>query len=195
MSHNIWDKLKQHVSKHPYCYIFLMSPFLLLFLCFYDLFFARIITPFRCDMWKGKEVEVFLTPEEWRKLSGVSESLKDTEWIYYPTLEGEPETDPFFIKNQGLYQPTMSFNGNKHDLRTVNSKYPYLNIYKYIYPRTIFGHNTFVLYDQNLKKVIVQYHLIAGYFRNPLSGLAESFKCNENDMSEGSDLMDNYLNN
>lgn len=144
-------------------------------------------------MWTGKEVEVFLTPEEWRKLSGVNESLKDTEWVYYPTIEGEPEKDPFFIKNQGLYQPVMYFNGNRHWLSEVNSKYPYLNIYTYIYPKKILGHDTYILYDQNLKKVILQYHLISGYFRNPLSGLAESFDCNKNAISEGSDLVRDYL--
>ncbi|NBI13548.1 hypothetical protein GVX81_07985 [[Haemophilus] felis] len=144
-------------------------------------------------MWKGKEVEVFLTPEEWRKLSGVNESLKDTEWVYYPTIEGEPEKDPFFIKNQGLYQPVMYFNGNKHSLSSVNNKYPYLNSYSYINPAKILGHNTFVLYDQHLKRTVVQYHFIAGYFRDPFSGLAGSFKCNENAISEGSALIEDYL--
>lgn len=198
MSHSICNKLKQHFSKHPCCCIALLIPFIPYILWvsfFYDMILAEIITPYRCDMWKGKEVEVFLTPEEWRKLSGVNESLKGTEWVYYPTIEGEPEKEPFFIKNQGLYQAVMYFDGNKHFLGEVNRKYPYLNIYVYINPNKIFGHNTFVLYDHNLKQVIVKYHLIAGYFMTPISGVPERFECNENDISEGSDLMNDYLNN
>ncbi|NBI14145.1 hypothetical protein GVX81_11280 [[Haemophilus] felis] len=144
-------------------------------------------------MWKGKEVEVFLTPEEWRKLSGVNESLKDTEWVHYPAIEEKAEKDPFFIKNKGVYQPVMYFNGDRHWLSEVNSKYPYLNIYKYIYPKKILGHDTFILYDQNLKKRIVQYNIIGGYFRNPFSGLAGSFDCNKNAMSDGLDLIEDYL--
>lgn len=126
------SKLKQHVLKHPCCYTFLTISFLLLLLL-HDMFLAQIITPYRCNIWKGKEVEVFLTPEEWRKLSGVNESLKGTEWVYYPTIEGEPEKDPFFIRNQGLYQPIMYFDEHRHYLSSINNKYPNLNIYVYIY--------------------------------------------------------------
>ena len=185
------SKLKQHFLKHRFCYI---SLGLFLF-AFHQMIIALIATPIRCKMWEGKEVEVFLTPEEWRNLSGVNESLKGIEWVYYPTVEGEPEEEPFFIKNKGLYQPIMYFDRNKHFLSEVNSKYPYLNIYVYITPKKIFGHNTFVLYDHNLKQVIVKYHLIAGYFMTPISGVPEKFECNENDISEGSDLMNDYLNN
>ncbi|MBF0785819.1 hypothetical protein E4T80_10130 [Muribacter muris] len=145
-------------------------------------------------MWEGKEVEIFLTPEEWRKLSGVKESLKDTEWIYYPTIEGEPEQEPFFIKNQGLYKPVMYFNGNEHSLSSVNSRYPNVNIYTYVYPETIFGHNTFILYDHKLEKVIVQYNDIAGYMISPLSGLADSYRCNNSHISDGIELIEKYLN-
>lgn len=53
------------------------------------------ITPIRCKMWEGKEVEVFLTPAEWRTLSGVNESLKDTGVVYYPIIEERAEKDPF----------------------------------------------------------------------------------------------------
>ncbi|QGM81715.1 hypothetical protein A6A10_07905 [Otariodibacter oris] len=189
---NFFSRLNQHIGKHPCCYVLLMFP-LSLFLYLHDIFLAKIITPFRCEMWEGKEVEVFLTPEEWRKLSGVNESLKDTEWVYYPTIEGQPEKDPFFIKNQGLYQPVMYFNGNKHYLISVNNKYPYLNSYSYINPTTIFGHNTYVLYDNKLKKEVFQYHSIAGYYTNPLSGLADNFACNENYFSDFDKLLQNYL--
>lgn len=198
MSHSICNKLKQHFSKHPCCCIALLIPFIPYILWvsfFYDMILAEIITPYRCDMWKGKEVEVFLTPEEWRKLSGVNESLKGTEWVYYPTIEGEPETDPFFIKNQGLYQQVMYFDGNRHFLSSINDKYPNLNIYMYIYTKKILGHNTFVLYDSKLEQKIIQYNIIKGYFRNPLSGLPESFDCNKNEMSNASKLIENYLNN
>ncbi|MDO4698428.1 MAG: hypothetical protein Q4A60_07125 [Pasteurellaceae bacterium] len=180
-------------KRHICCYL-LLIPLFLLFLCFYDMLLVHIITPYRCDMWKGKEVDVFLTPEEWRKLSGINESLKDTNWVYYPKTEGKAEQNPFFIKHQGTYQPVMYFNGNKHYLDEVNNKYPHLNSYSYINPTTVFGHNTFILYDQNLKQVILQYHLIAGYFTSPLSGLADSIKCNTNAISEGSELIRNYLN-
>lgn len=44
----------------------------------YHAFFAA-----KCG--KEKKSIVFLTPQEWRNLSGVNESLKDTKWIYYPT--------------------------------------------------------------------------------------------------------------
>lgn len=43
----------------------------------------------------GQRVDVFLTPEEWRKLSGVNESLKNTEWIHYPITEGKAEKNLF----------------------------------------------------------------------------------------------------
>ncbi|AUI66238.1 MULTISPECIES: hypothetical protein [Glaesserella] len=191
MSDRILDKLKQHFIKHRFCYIALG----LFLLIFHQMIIASIITPYRCDMWKGKEVEVFLTPEEWRKLSGVNESLKGTEWVYYPTIEGELEKDPFFIKNQGLYQPVMYFNGNRHTLSSINDKHPNLNIYVYIFPRTILGHDTFILYDYKLQKIILQYNLIGGYVRNPLSGLPESFDCNNNAMSDGLKLIESYLNN
>ncbi|MDY5847080.1 hypothetical protein [Actinobacillus porcinus] len=196
MSHSICNKLKQHFSKHPCCCIALLIPFIPYILWvsfFYDMILAEIITPYRCDMWKGKEVEVFLTPEEWRKLSGVNESLKGTEWVYYPTIEGEPETDPFFIKNQGLYQQVMYFDEHRHYLSSINNKYPNLNIYVYIYPKTIFGHDTYILYDQKIKKIILQYHLIGGYFNNPFSGLSESFDCNENAISNGLEFIKSYL--
>lgn len=125
---NFFSRLKQHFRKHPCCCVSLAF-LLLLLLWLADLLLVQIITPFRCDMWKGKELEVFLTPEEWRKLSGVNESLKDTEWIHYPAIEGKAEKDPFFIKNKGVYHPVMYFNGDRHWLSEVNSKYPYLNIY------------------------------------------------------------------
>ncbi|QTM01987.1 hypothetical protein GM698_01210 [Mannheimia sp. ZY171111] len=142
-------------------------------------------------MWEGKEVEVFLTPEEWRTLSGVNESLKDTEWIYYSTVEGKSEKDPFFIKNQGLYQPEMNFNGNRHFLFTVNSKYPYLNQYIYINTTKMFGHNTFILYDHKLQKIIVQYNYITGYPKSPF--FSGRIPCNENSISESDELLDTYL--
>ncbi|WP_236757374.1 hypothetical protein [Actinobacillus seminis] len=162
-------------------------------LCSYDWIAAEIITPFRCEMWKGKEVEVFLTPQEWRSLSGVNESLKDTEWSSYSTIEGEPETDPFFIKNQGLYQSKMDFDNNRHSLISVNSKYPNLNFYAYLNPTTILGHNTYILYDQKLKSKILQYNRILGYYRMPFFGVIKRIECN--DIGQGYfDLIENYLN-
>ncbi|OZN25021.1 hypothetical protein CFY87_06720 [Actinobacillus seminis] len=144
-------------------------------------------------MWKGKEVEVFLTPQEWRSLSGVNESLKDTEWSSYSTIEGEPETDPFFIKNQGLYQSKMDFDNNRHSLISVNSKYPNLNFYAYLNPTTILGHNTYILYDQKLKSKILQYNRILGYYRMPFFGVIKRIECN--DIGQGYfDLIENYLN-
>ncbi|QLB45307.1 hypothetical protein HV561_05830 [Mannheimia pernigra] len=142
-------------------------------------------------MWEGKEVEVFLTPEEWRTLSGVNESLKDTEWIYYSTVEGKSEKDPFFIKNQGLYQPEMNFNGNRHFLFAVNSKYPYLNQYIHINTTKMFGHNTFILYDQKLQKIIVQYNETEVYPKTPF--FSGRIPCNENSISESDELLDTYL--
>lgn len=182
------SKLKQHFLKHRFCYI---SLGLFLF-AFHQMIIALIATPIRCKMWEGKEVDVFLTPEEWRKLSGVNESLKDTEWIYYPITEGKAEKDPFFIKNQGLYQPEMDFNGNKHFLIAVNSKYPYLNKYTYINTTKMFGHNTFILYDQKLQKIIVQYNDIEGYLKNHF--FSGRFPCNENSISESNKLLKTYLN-
>lgn len=55
------------------------------------------------------------------------------------------------------------------------------------------GHDTFILYDKKLEKIIVQYNMIGGYFQNPLSGLPEVVACNKNDIREGSDLIRNYL--
>ncbi|NBI14125.1 hypothetical protein GVX81_11150 [[Haemophilus] felis] len=144
-------------------------------------------------MWEGKEVEVFLTPEEWRKLSGVNESLKDTEWIYYPIIEGKAEKDPFFIKNQGSYQPVMYFNGDKHDLDKINNKYPYLNLYSYINPTKAFGHNTFILYDQKLKKSIAQYNEIEGYFETNIFVFSGRFQCNENSLSRAYKSLEKYF--
>lgn len=108
-----------------------------------------IATLIRCKMWEGKEVDVFLTPEEWRKLSGVNESLKNTEWIHYPITEGKAEKNLFYKKSR-VYQREMNFNGNRHFLNSVNSKYPYLNKYTYINTTKMFGHNTFILYDKKL---------------------------------------------
>lgn len=85
------SKLKLHFLKHRFCYI---SLGLFLFV-FHQMIIALIATPIRCKMWEGKEVEVFLTPEEWRTLSGVNESLKDTEWIHYPITEGKAEKELF----------------------------------------------------------------------------------------------------
>lgn len=45
------------------------------------------------------------------------------------------------------------------------NKYPNLNIYSYIYPKTIFGQDTFILYDYRLNKIIMKYNFIAGYFK------------------------------
>ncbi|HGO5810941.1 TPA: hypothetical protein ACK3JP_002399, partial [Mannheimia haemolytica] len=149
--------------------------------------------PIRCKMWEGKEVEVFLTPEEWRALSGVNESLKDTEWVYYPTVEGEPEEEPFFIKNKGLYQPVMYFDGRKHYLSSINNKYPSLNIYVYKNPKEILGKDTYILYDQVLKMKIFQYNLIVGYHFLPFFGVINKIECNT--IGQGYfDLIENYLN-
>lgn len=63
----------------------------------------------------------------------------------------------------------------------------------YIYPKTIFGHDTYILYDQKIKKIILQYHLIGGYFNNHFSGLSESFDCNENAISNGLEFIKSYL--
>ncbi|WP_238336826.1 hypothetical protein [Mannheimia pernigra] len=181
------SKLKLHFLKHRFCYI---SLGLFLF-AFHQMIIALIATPIRCKMWEGKEVEVFLTPEEWRTLSGVNESLKDTEWIYYSTVEGKSEKDPFFIKNQGLYQPEMNFNGNRHFLFAVNSKYPYLNQYIHINTTKMFGHNTFILYDQKLQKIIVQYNETEVYPKTPF--FSGRIPCNENSISESDELLDTYL--
>ena len=181
------SKLKQHFLKHQFCYI---SLGLFLFL-FHQMIIMPIASPIRCKMWEGKEVEIFLPPQEWRNLSGVNESLKDTEWIHYPITEGKTEKDPFFIKNQGVYQPEMYFNGNKHFLSSVNSKYPYLNKYTYINTTKLFGHNTFVLYDQKLQKIIVQYNEIEGYPKNPF--FSGRFPCNENSILEADKLLKTYL--
>lgn len=91
MSQSILDKLKQHFLKHRFCYI----SFGLFLFIFQQMIIVLTITPIRCKMWEGKEVEVFLTPAEWRTLSGVNESLKDTEWVYYPIIEERAEKDPF----------------------------------------------------------------------------------------------------
>ncbi|HDL5444475.1 TPA: hypothetical protein ACU207_002374 [Mannheimia haemolytica] len=181
------SKLKQHFLKHRFCYI---SLGLFLF-AFHQMIIALIATPIRCKMWEGKEVEVFLTPEEWRTLSGVNESLKDTEWIHYPITEGKAEKEPFFIKNKGLYQPEMNFNGNKHFLISVNSKYPYLNQYTYINNTNMFGYNTFILYDQKLQKIIVQYNEIEVYPKTPF--FSGRIPCNENSITEAGELRDTYL--
>lgn len=97
-----------------------------------------IATPIRCKMWEGKEIEVFLTPEEWRKLSGVNESLKDTEWIPYPILESRFIDTPFLVQNRNSYQTRVNFYGKEHKLRAINNKYPNINIYSYIYILKIF---------------------------------------------------------
>ncbi|SUU38466.1 Uncharacterised protein [Actinobacillus seminis] len=178
-------------KKHRICCYVFLTPLCLFLLCSYDLIVAEIITPFRCEMWKGKEVEVFLTPQEWRSLSGVNESLKDTEWIYYSS--NRAKTDPFFIKNQGVYQPIMYINEKKHWLSSVNSKYPNLNIYSYIYPKTILGQDTFILYDYRLNKIIMKYNFIAGYFKSPLTGLAQRVYC-DNEFLDVYSVLKNYLN-
>ncbi|SUU38475.1 Uncharacterised protein [Actinobacillus seminis] len=179
-------------KKHRICCYIFLTPLCLFLLCSYDWIAAEIITPFRCEMWKGKEVEVFLTPQEWRSLSGVNESLEDTEWPFYSTIEGEPETDPFFIKNQGLYQPKMDFYNNRHSLISVNSKYPNLNLYVYINPTTIFGHDTYILYDHKLKAKILQHNEIAGYYRVPFVGVSNRIACNLD--KKHYDLIESYLN-
>ncbi|SUB33492.1 Uncharacterised protein [[Pasteurella] mairii] len=171
------------------CYIFL-TPLCLFLLCSYDWIAAEIITPFRCEMWKGKEVEVFLTPQEWRSLSGVNESLKDTQWVYYTS--NRAQTNPFFIKNQGLYQPKMDFDNNRHSLISVNSKYPNLNLYMYINPTTILGHDTYILYDHKLKAKILQHNEIAGYYRVPFVGVSNRIACNLD--QKHFDLIESHLN-
>ncbi len=40
---------------------------------------------------------------------------------------------------------------------------------------------------------MVQYNIIRGYFRDPFFGVSGSFDCNKNAMSDGSDLIEDYL--
>lgn len=184
---SLLDKLKQNFFKHRFCYIFL-GLFLSVFL---QMIIVLVVTPIRCKMWEGKEIEVFLTPKEWRELSGVSELLKDTKWISYPILESKFIDTPFLIKNRNLYQPRMNFYGKEHRLRAINNKYPNINIYSYIYPENILGHNTFILYDKNLEKIIVQYNMILGSYENNI--LSGNFYCKENGVAEAYNLLENYL--
>lgn len=182
-------------KNHLVCGTFLLILFLILYL-YRFIILAEIATPIRCQMWKGKEVEVFMTPEAWRKMTNVEESLKGTQWLYYPTIEGEEEKEPFFIKNKGLYKPIMYFNNNKHYLLSVNNKYPNLNVYTYINPKMHFGHDTDILYDQNLNKIIVTYHQIRGYSTNFLSGTAEHVSCKDrtHPYNDSYKLLERYLN-
>lgn len=86
----------------------------------------------------------------------------------------------------------MYFDNNEHFLVFVNEKYPNLNIYRYINPRKNFGHDTYVLYDQVLKKVIAKYHRVSGYSISHLSGLAIRVACeNEQDPYK---ILESYLN-
>lgn len=181
------SKLKQHFLKHRFCYI---SLGIFLFL-FHQMIIMLIATPIRCKMWEGKEIEVFLTPEEWRKLSGVNESLKDTEWIPYPILESRFIDTPFLVQNRNSYQTRVHFYGKEHKLRAINNKYPNINIYSYIYPKNILGRNTFILYDNNIKKKIVQYNMIFGHGNNIF--FSGQFYCKEDGIAQAYKLLENFL--
>ncbi|EER47917.1 hypothetical protein AM305_05774 [Actinobacillus minor NM305] len=52
---SLLDKLKQNFFKHRFCYIFL-GLFLSVFL---QMIIVLVVTPIRCKMWEGKEIEVF----------------------------------------------------------------------------------------------------------------------------------------
>ncbi|OOR99126.1 hypothetical protein B0188_11200 [[Haemophilus] felis] len=62
-------------------------------------------------------------------MSGVNESLKNTEWIDFRRIEGKAEQPLVVMGKQELYKPLMYFNGNEHYLDEVNGKYPDLSIY------------------------------------------------------------------
>ncbi|MDO4698421.1 MAG: hypothetical protein Q4A60_07090 [Pasteurellaceae bacterium] len=174
---------------HKCCY-FSLIPLFLLFLCFHDMLLVHIITPYRCDMWKGKEVEVFLTPEEWQKLSGVNESLKDTEWIHYTKRAGE--TKSFFIENQGQYQSEINLDGITYSLMSVNNKHPNLNLYYYTNPSAILGKDISLLYDHNLREKVVQYNSIIGYYTLPFFGVNKHIECDHFEQ-DPFNLIKNYL--
>ncbi|MGX2951685.1 hypothetical protein ACWIUA_12440, partial [Ursidibacter sp. B-7004-1] len=185
----ICENMKKFFKKHKFL---LLTIFIFLFFM-RDILLVNVVTPIRCEAWKGKEMETILTPNDWRILSRVDESLKGTKWVHYNTVYGEPEKDLFFIKNKDNYQPRMDFNSTMHSLISVNEKYPNLNLYYYVNPRTILGHDTFILYDQKLKRRILQYNLISGYYRLPFFGTINQVKCD--DLGQDYfDLIESYLN-
>lgn len=85
----------------------------------------------------------------------------------------------------------MNFYEKEHRLRAINNKYPNIKIYSYIYPENILGHNTFILYDKNLEKIIIQYNMIFGSYENNI--LSGNFYCKENGVAEAYNLLENYL--
>lgn len=177
-------KFIHFLKKHKCCAVIVS----ILFYFNWDTLLAEIATPIRCKMWEGREFETFLTPEEWRKISGVDHSLKGIEWIDYSS------TDPFFKKNEKLFQPIMLLDGKKNELYLVNKNYLYLNIYIYVNPRNYLGHDTYILYDHKLKKMIVRYNRISGYSISKLFGSIGINSCKNNSIASPILYLQNYLN-
>lgn len=177
-------KFIHFLKKHKCCAVIVS----ILFYFNWDTLLAEIATPIRCKMWEGREFETFLTPEEWRKISGVEESLKKTKWVNYS------EEDLFFIKSKEKYNPSMYIDNNEYDLFIVNNKYPNLNIYIYIYTKNYLGHNVAMLYDQKLNVIIARYNNIVGYSRSKLFGVVGQKNCNNKEFSDSFDFLMNYLN-
>lgn len=154
--------------------------------------FVNIVTPIRCQQWAGKELEVFLTPEEWRKEAGIQEPLENTKWLHY-SLNGENKE--FFIKNNGYYKSKMFFDNKEYWLLSVNEKYPNLNLYLYINPKNYFGYEGKVLYDQTLNKIIARHNTILGYVQNRVfEGGSKRINCKGNIRVSPIDLLESYLN-
>lgn len=180
-------KFVTFLKRHKIClgviafFIFLCKGFLLFWVKYA---FVNIVTPIRCQQWAGKELEVFLTPEEWRKEAGVQESLKDTKWIYYYLDEEDKTNDNF----------KMLWNDKEHWLLSFNEKYPNLKIYTYIDKRILLGRNSVLLYDQNLDKLIMKYNEVVGYVTGPINGFSVKISCKNNSRFILSEISENYLN-
>ncbi|OOH88443.1 hypothetical protein BMT54_08855 [Pasteurellaceae bacterium 15-036681] len=156
---------------------------------FWDMILAYVTTPIRCEMWKNRELEVTLSPEEWRKATNVSFSLKESEWVYYPILDSAGNKE-FLLGNIGKYDPDVY---GKESLLSVNNFFPYLGIYTYDNGHYL-GHRVSILYDNFLKKEVARYNDIYGYYQIPFFKSNAGVNCkNLSRYFVHLDLLETYL--
>lgn len=139
-----FERVKVFVLKHK-CLLGVLAVF---FYLTWEMWFVKIVTPIRCKMWEGKEIEVFMTPEEWRKASGVNESLKNTKWISSGDL------------------PEKTIDGIEYFLLSVNENNPNLGIYMHIEKKSM-NRDIYLLYDRKINKSIVLFNNIVGLYYTP----------------------------
>ncbi|QLD64223.1 hypothetical protein [Avibacterium paragallinarum] len=159
------DFLNRIKCRHVAC-LFVMY---LIYLPFQPWIIAEITTPIRKKMIEEDAIQIYVQPDEWRRLRGITSvataSTPPLEWKYL--REGE-RIDIQFPK-------TIEFEGKTYDASFLDKK-THIVLYDDIFRVNnksfggcVFDSTSFLYYDPIIHKIIAVSQDVSGYYPNYLS--------------------------